>query len=107
MRSLRNQVTIVGDFGQGAQITTFESGAMVARFSVGIEPLRKTRLPAGNRLSNHRMFAWGNTAEFINRFCDAGKRVAVTGRLVNRTYLGPQGDVRKVTEVEVRQVVIL
>jgi single-strand DNA-binding protein len=107
MLSLRNQVTIVGDFGQGAQITTFESGAMVARFSVGIEPAPRIKRSEGSRLSNHRMFAWGNTAEFINQFCAVGKRVAVTGRLVNRTYLGPQGDVRKVTEVEVRQVVIL
>lgn len=107
MRSLRNQVTIVGNFGQDTHVTTFENGAMVARFSVGTESSRSTETPAGRRRNNHRMFAWGNTAEFINRFCEVGKRVAVTGRLVNRTYLGPNGDVRKTTEVEVRQVVIL
>lgn len=106
MNSLRNQVTIVGNFGNDTQVTTFESGALVARFSLGIEMLRKP----GNdmdRRNKLRMFAWGNTAEFINRFCGSGKRVAVTGRLVNRTYLSPKGSVRKVTEVEVRQVVIL
>lgn len=104
MASLRNQVTIIGDFGRDTQITTFESGAMVARFSIDTgEVKRKISL----RSRTHRMFAWGATAEFIHRFCDTGRRVAVTGRLVNRTYLSPQGTTRKVTEVEVRQVVIL
>jgi single-stranded DNA-binding protein len=101
MHSLRNQVTIVGDFGNAPRITTFESGAMVARFSVEVGSAGKQ---PNNRYS---MFAWGNTAEFVHAFCNTGKRVAVTGRLVNRTYLSPQGNVRRVTEVEVRQVVIL
>lgn len=102
--ALRNQVTIIGDFGRDPQITTFESGAMVARFSIDTgEEKRKVSL----RSRTHRMFAWGATAEFIHRFCNAGRRVAVTGRLVNRTYLSPEGATRKVTEVEVRQVVIL
>jgi single-strand DNA-binding protein len=104
MHSLRNQVTIVGDFGRDPQITTFESGAMVARFSVEIESVRKK---IRDRSEQFRMFAWGRTAEFVNQFCNEGKRVAVTGRLVNRTYMSPQGELRRVTEVEVRQVVIL
>jgi single-strand DNA-binding protein len=100
MNSLRNQVTIVGDFGKNPQITTFASGAIVARFSLETESARK-------KSSKYRMFAWGNAALFVNQHCDPGKRVAVTGRLVNRTYLNRVGTVRRVTEVEVRQVVIL
>ena len=42
MHSLRNQVTIVGDFGAAPQITTFESGAMVARFTVGSEAKKQS-----------------------------------------------------------------
>jgi len=106
MQSLRNQVTLVGNFGNDTQVTTFENGAMVARFSLGMDAPQLKTEDTGNR-KKLRMFAWGNTADFINRFCGSGKRVAITGRLVNRTYFNPQGVLRKVTEVEVRQVVIL
>lgn len=105
MNAIRNQVTIVGDFGKNPLITVFESGAMVARFSV------RTDNEESKRLSTHihrfSMFAWGTTAEFVNKYCRSGKRVAVTGKLVNRTYMSAGGVPRKVTEVEVRQVVIL
>ncbi len=107
MHSLRNQVTIVGDFGAAPQITTFESGAMVARFTVGSEAKKQSEKTKSSRSNKFRMFAWGTTAEFVNQFCNTGKRVAVTGRLVNRTYLSAEGIVCRVTEVEVRQVVVL
>lgn len=105
MNAIRNQVTIVGDFGKNPLVTVFESGAMVTRFSV------RTDNETSKRLSTHihrfSMFAWGTTAEFVNKYCRSGKRVAVTGKLVNRTYVSSEGIPRKVTEVEVRQVVIL
>lgn len=105
MNAIRNQVTIVGDFGNNPLITVFESGAMVARFSVRTDSEEQERL--SSRIHRFSMFAWGTTAEFVNKYCRSGKRVAVTGKLVNRTYVSPEGIPRKVTEVEVRQVVIL
>jgi single-strand DNA-binding protein len=105
MNAIRNQVTIVGDFGKNPLVTVFESGAMVTRFSVRTDNEESKRL--STRIHRFSMFAWGTTAEFVNKYCRSGKRVAVTGRLVNRTYMNAEGIPRKVTEVEVRQVVIL
>jgi single-strand DNA-binding protein len=102
----RNQVTIVGSIGTDARITQFENGAMVARFSVAVEPTDRIRTD-NKEPELFRMFAWGNTAQFIRKYCDRGNKVAVTGRLVNRTYVNPQGLPRRITEVEVRQVVRL
>lgn len=99
---LRNQVTMVGQLGKDADITLFESGAMVARFAMEVDGARKTSETKG---SLYRMFAWGNTAAFVNQFCKKGSRLAVTGRLVTRTYLTPEGIPQRITEVEVRQVV--
>ncbi|MES2556063.1 MAG: single-stranded DNA-binding protein [Bacteroidota bacterium] len=105
MNIIRNQVTIVGDFGKNPLVTVFDSGAMVTRFSVRIDNEESARL--STRIHRFSMFAWGTTAEFVNKYCRSGKRVAVTGKLVNRTYVSSEGIPRKVTEVEVRQVVIL
>jgi single-stranded DNA-binding protein len=51
------------------------------------------------------LFAFGNIAQFIENFGGKGKRIAVTGKIVNRTYLSKDGKPRKVTEVEVRNVI--
>lgn len=103
--SLRNQVTIVGNLHRKPLLTVFESGAMVARFSVGLE--KAVTANSRSKKQEYTMFAWGTTAEFINRHFSSGRKVAVTGRLVNRTYVNPQGKPQKITEVEVRQVVLL
>lgn len=100
MNSLRNQVTIVGNIGSDARITTFENGSMVARFSVAIEHKTATD-------ERYQLFAWGNLAQFVQRYCTKGNKVAVTGKLVNRTYVSPGGLPRKITEIEVRQLIRL
>jgi len=100
---MRNQVTMVGELGKDADITKFENGSIVARFPIAVDNAAKKDA----KPSFYRMFAWGNTANFIHEFCKKGSRLAVTGRLVNRTFLGENGDPVRVTEVEVRQVVIL
>ncbi len=101
---MKNQVTMVGRVGREADITTFENGSMVARFPISVEENSGEK---GAKSTFYRMFAWGNTAGFIQEFCKKGSKLAVTGRLVNRTYFSNDGIPRKVTEVEVRQVVIL
>lgn len=108
---MRNQVTMVGRLGKDAAITKFENGSIVARFPIAVEQGRKTlsaEAPDSPPKANfYSMFAWGNTANFINEFCKKGSKLAVTGRLVSRTYFGRNGSPVKVTEIEVRQVVLL
>lgn len=99
---MRNQVTMVGRLGKDADITRFENGSIVARFPIAVENASEEK-----QSSLYRMFAWGNTANFIHEFCKKGSKLAVTGRLVSRTYFGNDGAPRKITEIEVRQVVIL
>ncbi|AEA42804.1 single-stranded DNA-binding protein [Fluviicola taffensis] len=100
---LRNQVTLVGRLGSDATITTFENGSMVARFQFAVEGEKKNA--DSEKGLFYRMFAWGNTASFLTSYCQKGSKLAVSGRLVNRTYIDKEGFAKRVTEVEVRQVV--
>ena len=100
---LRNQVTLVGRLGSDATITTFENGSMVARFQFDVDSQMKKPPTESNGL--YRMFAWGNTANFLTNYCRKGNKMAVSGRLVNRTYIDQEGRAQRITEVEVRQVV--
>lgn len=100
---LRNQVTLVGRLGSDATITTFENGSMVARFQFDVDPQTERVKTEAHVL--YRMFAWGNTASFLTNYCRKGNKMAVSGRLVNRTYIDKEGRAQRITEVEVRQVV--
>ena len=106
MTTIRNYVTLVGNIGSNTQITNFENGKSVARFSLATQ--KTTRKNDGNYTNLvewHRIFAWGNMAQFIEKYGEKGKKVAIHGRLVNRSYLNPGGKKRNLTEVEVRQII--
>jgi len=87
--------------GENARITNFQNGGKVARFSMAI-PVAKTNT---RTTEWHKLFAFGNIAQFIENFGGKGKKIAISGKVVNRTYLNKDGKPRKITEVEVRHVI--
>ena len=105
MSLLRNQVTMVGQLGSDASITKLDNGSMVARFSIAVGTKLANSVEADSHSGLYRMFAWGNAAVFVTEHCSKGSKVAVTGRLVYRTFLGEDGLPKRTTEIEVRQVV--
>lgn len=104
--TLRNHITLVGNIGTQAEITNFDNGNKVARFSIATD---KTYRSNNGKIKSdtewHRVFAWGNMAQFIEQYAEKGKKVAIHGRLVNRTYLNQEGVKRSVTEVELRHII--
>lgn len=102
----RNNVTIIGNMGMNAQITRYDNGNKIARFSLATDKNYKT--DDGKIEKNtewHRLFAWGNMAHFIENYGQKGKQLAIHGRLVNRTYLNKKGQKRSVTEIEVKHII--
>jgi single-strand DNA-binding protein len=104
--TLRNHITLIGNIGTQAEITNFDNGNKVARFSIATD---KTYRANNGKIKSdtewHRVFAWGNMAQFIEHYAEKGKKVAIHGRLVNRTYLNQEGVKRSVTEVELRHII--
>jgi len=106
MTTIRNHITLIGNIGNDAEITQFDNGSKVARFNLSTE--KTFRSNSGKMRSSkewHRIFAWGNLAQFIESYGEKGKKVAIHGRLVNRTYLSQDGKKRNVTEVELRHII--
>lgn len=48
--------------------------------------------------------AWNNTAEFISKYFKKGSRIALVGRLQNRTWTDNEGKNHNVTEIVVESV---
>jgi single-strand DNA-binding protein len=106
MTAIQNHITLIGNIGSNAEVTRFENGKKVARFSLATD---KTFRANNGKIKNstewHRIFAWGNLANFIESYGEKGKKVAIHGRLVNRTYLNREGKKRNITEVELKHIV--
>jgi single-strand DNA-binding protein len=106
MLNLRNHVTLVGNMGMNAEITSFDNGNKVARFSLATDKNYKTKDGQVEKNTEwHRVFAWGNMAQFIENYGEKGKPLAIHGRLVNRTYLSKEGKQRNITEVEIKHII--
>ncbi|MCR9171375.1 MAG: single-stranded DNA-binding protein [bacterium] len=103
MQTLKNHVTLIGSLRTKPEITNFENGRKVARFRVATN--RYTKKDKKARIEWHRVFAWGNMAQFMENHAKIGNELAIHGRLVHRTYLNKNGEERKITEVEVKHVI--
>lgn len=98
---MKNQITLVGNIGKAPQITNFENGNKVARFDIATNSSNSN----AKKPEWHHVFAFGNIAQFIENFAETGKRIAISGKLVNRTYVNKMGQPRKITEVEILHVI--
>jgi single-strand DNA-binding protein len=103
---MNNYVTIIGSISKTPVIKRFDDGSKVARFLVSTPKMyRKNDGKYAARLDWHRVFAWGNMASFVQNHAEVGKKVAIHGKLVNRTFLDDKGKQRSSTEVELRQII--
>jgi single-strand DNA-binding protein len=51
--------------------------------------------------------AWGKKAELIEKFVKKGQLLAVDGKLVNRVYQDNGGSNRRVTEIQVNEILLI
>lgn len=105
MTTIRNHVTLIGNIASDKRITHFDNGGKVIRFDVATD--KQYRANNGKIKQStewHKVFAWGNIAGFIEKFGEKGKKVAIHGRLVTRSYFNQQGVQRTITEIEVRHI---
>jgi single-strand DNA-binding protein len=106
MNSLKNHVTLIGSIGTPTEITKFQNGNKVARFNLATDnDYRANNGKIKSSTEWHRIFAWGNMAQFLELYAEKGKKVAIHGRLVTRTYLNETGRKCCVTEVELRHII--
>ncbi|MCE3295314.1 MAG: single-strand binding protein [Crocinitomicaceae bacterium] len=98
---MKNQITLIGNVGSQPLVTNFENGSKVVRLSIATPYFRNGE----TKTEWHRLFAWGNVAQFVENFAKQGKKIAVTGKLVHRTFIAHGGKPRQITEIEIRQVI--
>lgn len=108
MNKIQNRVKLIGHLGADPEIRSLESGRKVANFRIATNSTHTNE--KGERKEDtqwHPIVAWGKLAEICEEHLTKGKKVAVEGKLVHRTYETKDGDKRYVTEILCDELMML
>jgi single-strand DNA-binding protein len=112
-RSL-NKVTLIGNLGNDPEIRTTTGGNKVAQFSLATS--RQWNSASGEKQEKtewHKCVAWNQgqrgtgLADIIERYVRKGDKLYVEGRVEYRQYEDKEKQTRYVTEINVREVILL
>lgn len=112
-RSL-NKVTLIGNLGADPEIRTTSGGNKVAQFSLATS--RQWNSASGEKQEKtewHKCVAWNQAsrgtglADIIERYVRKGDKLFVEGRIEYRQYQDKENQTRYVTEVNVRELILL
>ena len=102
-----NKVMIIGNLGADPEMRYTANGNAVTNFSVAVN---RSFAGEGERREEtewFRVVAWNKLAELTQAHLQKGRRVYVEGRLSTRSWDGPDGQKRYMTEVIASQVLFL
>ena len=107
MNKLKNAVNLIGRTGITPTIRTFENGMKLAKFSLATNETIRVANGKKTLTQWHKIIAWGNKAELVERYVNKGQLIAVDGKLVNRAYKDNSGSNHRVTEIQVNEILLI
>ena len=108
MKNLRNKVQLIGNLGKDPEVKQLESGKTLAKFSLATSENYKNA--DGEKVTDtqwHNLVAWGKTAQIAEKYLKKGNKIAIEGKLINRSYEDKEGIKRYVTEILVNEFLML
>lgn len=90
-----NKCFLIGNLGKDVDLTTTQSGKLVAKFSLGVAE------GYGDKKSTswHNIVCWEKVAESAGNNLAKGSKVLVEGKITNRSYDGKDGQKKYITEI--------
>lgn len=101
MASDINRVLLIGRMVKDPELKYIPSGTSVTNFSIANN---RTYAVAGEKkemTSYFNCIAWGKQGEIIVQYCKKGHRIAVEGRLQQRSWSDQSGNKRSAVEIVV------
>jgi len=106
MKNMVNRVQLIGRLGMHPEMRKFDNGSTMARMSLATNASHKDA--DGNYVKDthwHTLVAWGKLAELSEKILEKGNEIAITGKLVNRSYEDKDGNKRYTTEVQLLEFI--
>ena len=100
-----NKVVMIGRLTKDPEIRNTQSGKKVASFSIAVSDGKGRD---GQELTSYfNCSAWERLAEILEMYVKKGTRVAVVGKLQNRSWDKPDGTKGYATDITARELEIL
>ena len=110
-RSL-NKVMLIGNLGNDPEVRSTTGGNRVANFSLATS--RTWNSPSGEKQEKtewHKCIVWNTKgsglADVVEKYCKKGDKIYVEGRIEYRQWQDKENQTRYVTEINVRELVML
>lgn len=108
MKTIRNNVQLIGRLGQEPEIVTFENGGKIARFSLATNDHYVDK--EGKKVEQtywHNIVVQGKLVDVVEEYVSKGQEVAVLGKLTNRFWDDKDGNKRYITEIQCRELLMM
>ncbi|MDH3243082.1 MAG: single-stranded DNA-binding protein [Saprospiraceae bacterium] len=108
MKNLVNRVQLIGNLGKDVQTSDLSNGVKKASVSIATTDVYNSK--SGEQVKEtqwHNLIAWGKTAERMSNMLGKGARIAVQGKLSNRSYEDKEGVTKYITEIIVSEFMLL
>jgi len=98
-----NNITLVGRAGRDPEVRYFESGTMVANFTLAVNTYKKDEAPDWFNLT-----IWGKQAQVAADYVKKGSQIAVSGRMTSEKWTDrATGEEKSKPVVVVDQITLL
>jgi len=106
---MKNTVQLIGNLGADPELKEVgDKKTSVAKMTLATtDTYKKASGEKATETQWHNLVAWGKTAEIAGKYLQKGNRIAITGRLVNKSYEDKKGIKRYVTEIVVSDLLML
>lgn len=102
-----NRIQIIGNLGHNPEVRYTSSGTAVTTFDVAVNESWMENGQKKDRTEWFRCVAWNKLGEICGEYLSKGMQVFIEGRLQTREYDGKDGTRKKVTELIVREMIML
>jgi single-strand DNA-binding protein len=105
MNNLSNRVMLIGNLGQDPEMREFENGNKVVRMNLATTEYFKNKAgKTDTRTTWHKIVAWNGQANYANKFLRKGSRIAIEGKLENRSWEDKDKNIHYITEIIVNEI---
>lgn len=107
MKTLVNQVQLIGHLGADAEIRTTNQGTKVATLRLATNERTKLNGEWKEITQWHQCVVWGEMNKVVEKYGKKGNQLMVMGALTYREFTDTSGNKRQVTEIKVNEILVL
>lgn len=102
-----NKVMLIGNVGKDPEVTTFEGGNKVAKFTLATSERYTDKSGQKQEKTEwHNIVAWGTQADVIEKYVTKGKQLYIEGQITSRSW-EQDGVKRYATDIKLTSFVFL